>query len=110
MQKTNVTVKDISRRIQDVRKRRGLTQDEVARQLGEPLGTYARWDGGQTELSSTNIVRVARALGCPVAFLYGELSMEEMEAHNALENYAALSPYQQRIVLAFIRSLLSVEP
>jgi transcriptional regulator with XRE-family HTH domain len=60
--------RDISERIKALRERRGLTQPQVAREVGAELRTYQNWEsGGGT--SHENYERLAEVLGCSYDYL-----------------------------------------
>jgi transcriptional regulator with XRE-family HTH domain len=56
------TTQTIGQRIRARRKAAGLTQGDVARKLGVPLNTLARWERGEMEPKGLYLVAVERWL------------------------------------------------
>lgn len=47
-----------------IRKARGLTQEQVAGYVGVTKATYSAWETGRTQLNAERIVALCSALGC----------------------------------------------
>jgi len=60
--------------LREVRERRGLTQQQLARRLGRTQSMVARWESGEHEFTLGTLARLAEALECPftVRFSAGE--------------------------------------
>ena len=97
--------KEISRRIQHRRNYLRMTQEDMARRLGEPVGTYSRWDNGANPVSVVDLARIADALGVSAGYLLGEISEEEMADDAMLKLYRELPEAHQAATRAFILSL-----
>lgn len=52
--------------LREVRERRGLTQQQLARRLGRTQSMVARWESGEHEFTLGTLARLAEALGCPL--------------------------------------------
>lgn len=52
-----------------LRAARGLSQEQLALQLGVSRSTVSRWESGAVALAVVDLVRVARVLDCPTAEL-----------------------------------------
>lgn len=64
---------DIGTRIRAARRNRGLTQDELADQVGVSRSAVAQWETGRTGQVTGNLSRIARALEVNVEYLmYGD--------------------------------------
>ena len=50
-------------RIKDLREAKGLTQEQVAQQLGVTQGTIAHWESGARTPTLSNMVKIADFLG-----------------------------------------------
>jgi DNA-binding XRE family transcriptional regulator len=59
-------------RLREVRKTRGLTQQQLADQIGSPQCTVARLEGEKHEPSLRVALGIARALDSTVEVLFGE--------------------------------------
>jgi transcriptional regulator with XRE-family HTH domain len=62
--------KDIGRRVQTLRKRRGLTMRELAGRTGLSQGQVSRLENGRQGFRSATLMRVAEALGVRPYHLY----------------------------------------
>jgi transcriptional regulator with XRE-family HTH domain len=62
-------IKDIGRRIAEVRRERGLTQEELAERLGLQSNNLQRIELGMQNLTIRSLVRVANGLGVGLATL-----------------------------------------
>jgi transcriptional regulator with XRE-family HTH domain len=60
---------DIGTRIRAVRRERGLTQDELADQVGVSRSAVAQWETGRTGQVTGNLSRIAEALEVTVEYL-----------------------------------------
>src|SRR5271169_4143623 len=67
------TPHDIGTRIRATRRDRGLTQDDLADQVGVSRSAVAQWETGRTGQVTGNLSRIADALGVNVEYLmYGD--------------------------------------
>src|SRR5262245_43371626 len=62
---------DIGAAIRRHREAVGMTVIQLARQLGISRNTLANYEGGRTEPSASELVRLADALGCTIQDLLG---------------------------------------
>ena len=58
-----------SEKIQEARKRRGLTQEELAEQIGVSRQALAKWESGETLPDIERAAALSRILGIPLAEL-----------------------------------------
>ncbi len=66
------TPQDIGVRIKALRREKGLSQDELAQQVGVSRSAVAQWETGRTGQVTGNLSRIAGALDASVEFLvYG---------------------------------------
>lgn len=47
-----------------IRKRAGMTAQEVATKIGVSISTVFSWESGKTSPDSTNVIQLARLYGC----------------------------------------------
>lgn len=62
-------MKDIGKRIRDKRKSLGLTQDQLCQQVGISKSFLSEVETGKRNLSSNNLLDLAKALGCSCDYL-----------------------------------------
>lgn len=97
--------KRISERIHARRERLKMTQADVAARMRVPVPTYAGWDNGNHLPSPVDLARIASALGVHVAYLYGEISEEQMADEVVLRLYRELPPVARSVARSMIESL-----
>lgn len=54
------------------RKKKGLTQIEVAKYIGLTQGAYSAWENGHVKIDSQSLARLAELLGVSMHYLLGE--------------------------------------
>ena len=59
-------------RIRECRKRAGVKQEELARAVGLSSITVSRYETGERDPKSADLINIAHALGCTVNELIGE--------------------------------------
>lgn len=62
---------DMGQKLRTARKIKGLTQVEVARELGVTQGAVRQWEAGATTPSAGKLAKVAALLDIPIAELLG---------------------------------------
>lgn len=63
-------IKDVGRKLAELRSRAGLTQEQFAEQLGMAPNNLQRIELGMQNLTMRTLVRLANAMGIPVAHLF----------------------------------------
>lgn len=58
-------------RLVQLRKKRGLTQQQIADEIGINRGSYSNWEKGKREPSFENLVKLASILGTSTDYLLG---------------------------------------
>lgn len=61
--------KDIGQRIQEARKAKGLSQDELANKLGSKRTTIGNYERGERSIDTDMVKKIADALGVPSSLL-----------------------------------------
>ena len=59
--------------IKMMRKRKKLTQSELASMIGVSQQAVARWEKGDSSPTSNKLPKLARALNCKIEELYGNV-------------------------------------
>src|SRR2546425_4046475 len=69
----------VGQRIQSIRERLGMTQEQVAAQLGIPRSAVSEIENGKRELSATELFKLSQLFGEPMDHLLGigEVSLED---------------------------------
>jgi transcriptional regulator with XRE-family HTH domain len=102
-------------RLQEIRKRRGLSQVEVARKLGIHQSLISQYERGYLRLHGALLVRLAQVLKTtPDAILAvkqfapdGESATLDRRFVRRLQRLDKLSPHQKKILLGTIDAFLS---
>jgi transcriptional regulator with XRE-family HTH domain len=103
----------VGRRLRDRRRGMGLSQAQLAAQLGFTPAQINRYEHGTTRLSAAGLWRAAQALGVPPNYFYEGLGERPTPGDPGLDALALqlarhvrhLSPAVQDRLLAFIMSL-----
>lgn len=61
----------MNNRLKEIRKARGMTQQELADALNEKLPTYRTWERGTTNFNIAQLVECARILDCSTDEILG---------------------------------------
>ncbi len=69
--------------LREVRRKRGLTQGQLAERLGETQSSVSKWERGEHRLNIIELRRVCLAMGVPLVLLVQRL--EEAIAGEAPE-------------------------
>ena len=70
--------KAIGQRIAELRKSKRIGQDVLAHALGVSRSTISLYESGKVAISSPGLHTVARALDVPIAYLLGDISLDEL--------------------------------
>lgn len=58
-------------RLEELRKKQGMTQNELAALVGVQQNTISQWESGKRHPTSTTLPRLANVLGCTIDELFG---------------------------------------
>lgn len=106
------TPQDIGVRIKALRREKGLSQDELAQQVGVSRSAVAQWETGRTGQVTGNLSRIAGALDASVEFLvYGNDkhapgTVTQGDELALLRLYRACEPEDRQILLRTARRLV----
>lgn len=73
---------EFSERLKNLRKQAGLTQVDVARELGISQQAYASWECGVKKPTQENLVKIAQILNVSVDYLVGNSDEKSDELDN----------------------------
>ena len=102
---------DIGERIRSARQELGWTQDQLAVAVGVSRSAVAQWETGRAGQVTTNLTRVAGALGIGVEHLmYGRDKLSPGQPHTGdelaiLRLYRECSPEDRQLLLRTARRL-----
>jgi transcriptional regulator with XRE-family HTH domain len=82
-------------RIREARRALGLTQDELARQVGVSRSAIAQWETDRTGQVRANLARVASVLGVSVGYLIAGESAVGLVTVETADERALLNLYRQ---------------
>lgn len=103
--------RDIGARIKTAREDQGWTQDQLAEAVGVSRSAVAQWETGRAGQVTTNLTRVASALGVGVEYLmYGLDKRAPGQPHSGdelamLRLYRECAPEDRQILLRTARRL-----
>lgn len=93
-------------RIREVREAKGLTQEQIARQLGVAGETIRKYETGENQVSVWALQRVAKALGVPSYSLLNDWEPERGAQERALAAlFRRLSPRERERALSVLAAL-----
>lgn len=93
-------------RIREAREARGLTQEQIAKQLGVAGETIRKYETGENAVSVYQIQRVARAIGVPAYTLLNDWEPERGEQERALAAlFRRLPPRERMRALSVLAAL-----
>lgn len=108
---------EIGRRIRQLRKARGLSQTALGEQVGVTFQQVQKYERGTNRISTSTLVRMARALSVPLAELLADFDQttepwrgwrlpDAPGIEELSDSYASIqSPEIRRAVLAVVRGL-----
>jgi transcriptional regulator with XRE-family HTH domain len=102
---------DIGTRIKALRREKGLSQDELANQVGVSRSAVAQWETGRTGQVTGNLSRIAGALDASVEFLVygndktGPGTVTQGDELAMLRLYRECEPEDRQMLLRMARRL-----
>jgi transcriptional regulator with XRE-family HTH domain len=99
-------------KLKSIRKKYGISQNELARRLGTTQGQVCRLEKSTRQLTQNWIERIARVLGCTQAELLGEDAPEPLTNREKalLEIFRNLPEREQDGLLAAFNALAQPAP
>lgn len=103
-----LTSKEIGERLREFRKRRGLTQEQLAVMVDVTFQQIQKYESGFTRLNTDKLQAVAEALSVPVSSFFdnnkGDVRLLSSQELELVEGFRALSSRDKR---EFVLSSLS---
>lgn len=102
---------NIGARVRDIRRERGMTQDQLAERIGVSRSAVAQWETGRAGQLTGNLSRIADVLGIGMEYLMhgadkraaGQVGQGDELA--LLRLYRECSPEDRQLVLRMLRRL-----
>ena len=91
-------LEDIGQRIREARESLGMTQEELATQLGRTQDTVSSYELGNRAIRITELPALARTLKVSVGYFFGQ-DDPEIEALDLMSELKNLTPDQQQKVI-----------
>ena len=66
-------------RLRQIRKARGITQEQLAKMIHVSKGNISAWECGRCEMNYTNLISVSRIFNCSIDYLLGVESEGEAD-------------------------------
>lgn len=104
-------------RLKELRLERGLSQQQLAKQIETTQSNIGRWENGINEPTSSQLIKLANYFGCTIDFLVGIeddfginekvdlLQTERKTVSTFLTLYSRLSDSAKKVTLDLMRSL-----
>ena len=97
--------KTITERIKKLRKRRDITQTEMAKKLSVTQSTYAHYERGSRDPTYTTFIKICQIFDVSADYLLG---LSDTKKHITLEsiriNTKGLSSFEQEIIAYLIKT------
>ena len=77
-------------RLVQLRKKRGLTQQQIADKIGVNRGSYSNWEKGKREPSFENLIKLTNILNTTTDFLLGKSNIDFGNDSKIYEEYKEL--------------------
>jgi transcriptional regulator with XRE-family HTH domain len=98
----------IVKRIREVRIERGLTQQDIADQLGKTASAISDLERGKVQVSASDLFYLARYLNKPIEYFYGEEYIGE-EIQDLIAIIRRTDPEIRAFQIPIIRSILLLQ-
>jgi transcriptional regulator with XRE-family HTH domain len=96
---------NIGNRTRNRREALGLTQDELAREVGVTPQHVSRIESGLNAPSLDLLVKISRKLGVTADYLLTGEESPSMDVDEAIRSRAGLSPTAKRTLITLVREL-----
>jgi len=102
---------DIGSRLQEERKRHGMTQNQVAEALGIAKRTQANYEAGTSDATASYLSKAASQIGFDIPYiLNGVRTTLSHDALSEVENrlvmqYRSITPFDQEAICRFLKAM-----
>jgi transcriptional regulator with XRE-family HTH domain len=98
----------IVKRIKDTRIERGLTQQDLANQLGRTAASISDLERGKVQITASDLFQLARYLNKPIEYFYGEEYFGE-DVEDLISIIRRIDPDTRKLQLPIIKSILLLQ-
>jgi len=92
-----LTSKEVGAMLRELRKRKGLTQEQLAEITGVTFQLIQQYENGKTRMNTDRLQAIAVAISVPVGAFFGEMEGSLTDEEQKLINgYRALSSLEVR--------------
>lgn len=103
-----MNMQDIGKKIEARRKYMDLTQGEIGEFFGVNAPAVSKWESGTSEISATQLIRLAQVLRVPPAYFFDSTFDEtDVQVQDLIAAFRELSPPLQILVVRHISDLLA---
>ena len=78
---------NINNKIKEIRRERGITQAELAKQIGIARNTLSYWENGKSDVDTANLKKIAAYFQVSTDFLLCQEEVITPDTNNALTEY-----------------------
>lgn len=96
---------EVGSKIRDLRKRAGMTQQELATLIGVKQSDLSRMENGEYRVSLSSLVKILSVLDMSVGEFFGEKPSLRNDESNLLDSFRALGNDERRQVLQQVQKL-----
>ena len=97
--------KIIGQNIEKARKESGLTQDELARDVGVTPGSLGHWEKGIRACKPIYLSKIAEITGKPIGWFFGEIANFNQDGENSIKNILDTIKEDQKEMKHLIREI-----
>lgn len=96
----------IGSRIRQARKEADLSQKRLAQRSGTSPASIIRWESGDTEVSISDLIKIARELGRPLRFFLQDVAPDQKRAERIGDHVPVVENKDQEELAVRLRDLV----
>ena len=95
----------IGKMIAVLRRRQGLTQQDMAQRLGVTFQQIQKYESASNKISASRLYQIAAALDLPIAALFGDAIKSDNQTYNFITQILQLNDSDRKIIKTLITRL-----